>query len=78
MIVNKEDGINPDRSAADMVLLNRFGDEPWYIAYLSNMALALGDDWLAVTVYAVEQGKRVSCTYALSPEHQCERLALPW
>jgi hypothetical protein len=73
MIVNKEDGINPDRKPADMVLLNRYGDERWYIAYLSDMAL--GDGYIAVTVYSKSDA---SLTYGLSPDHQCERLALLW
>jgi hypothetical protein len=76
MIVNKEEGVNPERSPADMVLFNCFGDERWYIAYLSDMAL--GEGWLAVTVYSIEDGKHVPCTYGLSPEHQCSRLALPF
>ena len=63
--------MSKDRRACDMVQVNLYGDERWYLGYLSQSYQTDNDLWM-VDVYS--QGETKPNTYCVPPG----RLALLW
>ncbi len=65
--------ICPERKPADMVQVNPYGDDRWYLAYLNENQPDDGET-LFVDVYCKENGEYHPRTYA-APYH---RVGLLW